>query len=81
MKTYLVAYFGNSSKFQGFETEVNASSEREAVEKVFASVMDENYFPQEDGSILDCDGEELADSTDLTISYDGGCFSAEEIED
>ena len=43
--------------------------------------MDENYFPQEDGSILDCDGNELATATDDTIDYDGGCFSAEEIEE
>ena len=81
MKTYNVSYAGNSSKFSNFTIEVNANSEREAVEKVYADVMDSNYFPQEDGSVLDCDGYEVADSTDLTIEYDGGCFYAEEIED
>lgn len=39
--------------------------------------MDANYFPQEDGSILDCDGNEVATATDTVIEYDGGCFSAE----
>jgi hypothetical protein len=61
--------------------EVNAKSEREAVEKVYQKVMDENYFPQKDGSILDCDGNEVATANDTVIEYDGGCFSAEIIED
>ncbi len=81
MKTYKVTYSGNASRFRNFETEVNANSEREAVEDVYGDYLDQNYFPQEDGSILDCDGNELATATDDTIDYDGGCFSAEEIED
>ena len=81
MKTYRVTYSGNANRFRNFSSEVNANSEREAVEKVFQRVMDENYFPQEDGSILDCDGNELATATDTIIDYDGGYFSAEEIED
>ena len=81
MKTYKVTYSGNASRFKNFSSEVNANSEREAVENVFQQVMDENYFPQEDGSIFDCDGYELATPIDTTIDYDGGCFSAEEIED
>ena len=81
MKTYKVTYSGNASRFRNFSSEVNANSEREAVENVFQQVMDENYFPQEDGSILDCDGHEISTPTDTTIDYDGGYFSAEEIED
>lgn len=79
MKTYKVTYSGNASSFRNFSSEVNANSEREAVEKVYQQVLDENYFPQEDGSILDCDGNEIATATDVIIDYDGGCFSAEEI--
>jgi hypothetical protein len=81
MKTYKVSYSGNASKFRNFSSDVNANSKREAVENVFQQVMDENYFPQNDGSILDCNGNELATSTDDIIDYDGGCFSAKEIED
>jgi len=80
MKAYKVTYSGNASRFRNFESEVNANSEREAVEKVYQQVMDENYFPQEDGSIKDCDGNTIAEATDNIIEYDGGCFSAEEIE-
>jgi ribosomal protein L20A (L18A) len=81
MKQYKVIYSGNASRFRNFSSEVNANSEREAVEKVFQRVMDENYFPQEDGSIKDCDGNTIAEATDNIIEYDGGCFSAEEIEE
>jgi hypothetical protein len=77
MKTYKVCYSGNASKFKNFETTVNANSEREAVEDVYQQIMDENYFPQEDGSIKDCDCHEIATATDVTIDYDGGCFFAE----
>lgn len=80
MKTYNVTYSGNSLRFRNFSYEINANSEREAVETVFGKVMDENYFPQNDGSILDCDGHTLAEANDNTIDYDGGCFSAEEIK-
>jgi hypothetical protein len=79
MKTYKVTYNGNSTRFKNFETEVNANSEREAVEKIFAEYLDENYFPQEDDSIIDCDSNIIAESNDDIIDYDGGCFSAEEI--
>jgi hypothetical protein len=77
MKTYKVTYSGNASRFRNFEIEVNANSEREAVEGVFQQVMNDNYFPQEDGSILDCDGYEIATANDDAIEHDGGCFSAE----
>ena len=81
MKTYEVSYLGNSSKFEGFTSVVNAESKREAVENVYQTIMDENYFPQEDGTILDCTGCEIADVTDEYIEYDGGYFSAEELQD
>jgi hypothetical protein len=77
METYKVTYSGNANRFRNFESEVNANSEREALEKVYQQVMGENYFPQEDGSILDCDGHEIAATTDTVIEYDGGYFSAE----
>lgn len=81
MKTYKVTYSGNSTKFRNFETIVNADSEREAVEDVYSSYLDSDYFPQEDGSIQDCDGNTIAEANDDTIEYDGGCFSAEEIDE
>lgn len=46
MKTYRVIYSGNSTRFKNFKREVNAKSAREAAEKVYKSVLDENYFPQ-----------------------------------
>lgn len=79
MKTFKVTYSGSSTRFKNFETEVNANTAREAAEKVYGKYLDHNYFPQEDGSVLDCDGDLLAEPNDDSISYDGGYFSAEEI--
>ena len=81
MKTYNVSYNGNSTRFKGFERTVNAHNEREAVEDVYSDYLDENYFPQEDGSIKDCDGHTVAEFDDDTIEYDGGVFYAEEIDE
>lgn len=76
MSTFKVFYSGNSTKYHSFEAEVTANSEREAVEAAYAKYLDDNYYPQEDGSILDCDGHEIATSEDNTIEYDGGQFYA-----
>ena len=81
MHTYTVIYLGNDSNLRIFEKRVNANSEREAVVGVYKSIMAGNYFPQEDGTILDCDGFEIASTGDTTIEYDGGYFSAEIEED
>jgi hypothetical protein len=40
--------------------------------------MDDNYFPQEDGSIQDEEGREVMSPMDDCISYDGGYFIATE---
>jgi hypothetical protein len=56
---------------------------REAVEEFYQQRMDENYFPQEDGSIQDCDGNEIcsSDDDDESIYFDGGYFKAELVEE
>ena len=79
MKTYKVTYEGNSTRFKNFAEEVSAESERKAVEKVYQRYLDSNYFPQDDGSIKDCDGNEIARCIDQFIEYDGGYFVAEEV--
>lgn len=79
MKTYIVTYSGNSSRFKNLKAEITANSEREAVEKVFNNHLPNNYFPQDDGSIQDCDGYTIARAKDDSIEYDGGRFVAEEV--
>jgi hypothetical protein len=81
MKTYRVTYNGNATRFRNFKHLINADSERDAVEETYQLYMDENYFPQEDGSIKDCDGNTIAEPDDDTIEYDGGYFEAEEFEE
>ncbi len=41
--------------------------------------LDDQHFPQEDGSIFDCSGNQVATADDNTIEYDGGSFYAEEV--
>lgn len=77
MKNYKVTYTGNATRFQNMTEEVTANSEREAVEQVYKRKLDSDYFPQEDGSIRDCDGNIIAKPDDNVIEYDGGCFKAE----
>lgn len=80
MRTFKVAYAGTASRFKGFSTIINAESARAAVEEVYQEVLDSNYFPQDDGSIRDCNGDIIAAAGDDSISYDGGSFSADEPE-
>ncbi len=82
MNTYKVTYTGNSTYYNGFENLLNSKSEREAVELTFSKVMPQNYFPQDDGSVKDCDGHTIAeDANDAYFEYDGGYFSAELINE
>ena len=75
---FIVKYEGNSKRFKNFETTVSAESKRAAVEQVYRDVLDENYFPQQDGTIQDCLENTIAEENDNVIEYDGGLFSAEE---
>jgi hypothetical protein len=80
MNTYRINYTGNTSYLkQIFKDPVNrefGNTEREAVEKYYARMLDHDYFPQRDGSIHDMDGNTIASPTDTRIDHDGGCFSA-----
>ena len=81
MKTYTITYSGNNSEFKGREFEVNANSEREAVEGFYSDYCPGDYWPQEDGSIQNSIGDVIAEPEDDSIYHDGGYFSAEVEED
>jgi len=80
---YSVMYFGNAKRYQDLNEEVAAYCKREAVEKVYAKMRNEDYFPEDEftmgGLIRDCDGNVIADANDITIEYDGGYFFAEQV--
>lgn len=78
-KSYEISYNGYATKFKDRKYYAEAENKRQAVGKVYSSLMDRNYFPQEDDSIFDADGNLIAVSNDDTIYYDGGYFTAEEI--
>lgn len=78
IKIYVVSYIGNSMKYKGFRTTLTATSKRGAVEKFYESYLNYNYFPQEDGTIKDCDGDIIAYPDENEIRFDGGYFTADE---
>ena len=81
MNTYLVTYSGNATRLKKLAVKIEANSQREAAEKVFALYCETNYFPEKDGEfgsiIRSCDGNILATENDYSIEYDGGVFYAE----
>lgn len=77
---YKVKYQGRSSRFKDFEYEVSATSLKDAVRKVYSKFCDDNYFPQDDGTVKDCTGHIISIADENTIDYDLGYFWAEIIE-
>ena len=80
---FAVMYFGNAKRYHDLYEEVGASSKRHAVEKVYAKMRNEDYFPEDEfvygGLIRDCDGNIIAEPGSETIEYDGGYFYAEPV--
>jgi hypothetical protein len=77
---YKVIYTGSVERYKNrFSIEL-ATDEREAVRQSYARVHDLDYFPQDDGTVLDCDGNIIQNKTEDTIYYDGGYYIAFEIQ-
>lgn len=78
MNNYKVMYIGISRRFAGFEKNVYALSKREAVIEAYKSSYGDNFFPQEDGSVRDCDGYVILGAGQDNLIYgDAGYFYAE----
>lgn len=77
MNTYQITYNGNASRFKGRTEKVRANSEKEAVHKFYEKFLEYNYWPQDDGSVKDCNGITIAEPSEDTINFDGGYFYAE----
>jgi hypothetical protein len=77
---YKVIYTGSVERYKNrFSIEL-ATDERDAVRQSYARVHDLDYFPQDDGTVLDCDGNIIMDQDDESIYYDGGYYIAERLE-
>jgi len=76
MRKYDVSYQGNSTRFRNFHFETFAHSEREAVEGIYKTMLDKDYFPDDQGNIFDVDQNLVADKNSTTISYENGYFFA-----
>lgn len=78
MPIYIVRYQGSELSLRNLSVIVIAQSKGQAVEDFYCEYFNENYFPQEDGSIQDCFGDVIAEAGSHTIKYAGGYFYAEE---
>lgn len=80
---YAVMYFGNAKRYHDLHQPIAAHSKREAVERYYAQMLNDDYFPEDDlnygGIVRDCDGNVIANHGDKSIEYDGGNFYAEKI--
>ena len=81
---YAVMYFGNAKRYQDLNYEIEAFTKREAVEKFYATMLYEDYYPVDPfgylgGVIKDCDGNVIAEQGSESIEYDGGYFYAEPV--
>lgn len=85
MKTtiYSVMYIGNAKRYHDLNYEIEAFTKREAVEKFYEKMRNEDYFPEDEfiygGIVRDCEGEVIAEQGDEMIAYDGGYFFAEPV--
>ena len=77
-KLFSVYYAGRATRFNGFETEIWAQNAKEAVLKVCNNLID--LFIQDDGVVLDCDGDVISKPHWDFIKHDGGTFSADTID-
>lgn len=80
MKTFKITYDGFASRFKHLDARVEAESEREAVEEFYANKLPDEYFPDGDGDVYDSEGMLIALPNAPYFHYDGGCFSATEVD-
>lgn len=79
MKHFRIYYTGFSTRYKNLSEVVEGQDPKELLERFYQSILDENYFPEEDGTIKDMDGEVIREPDDTDIFYDGGYFMIEEI--
>lgn len=78
MNTYKVMYTGNNSRIRKV-TEIDANTEREAIESVYRHWLESDFFPMEDGSVKGCDGYIVRSVGENEMHHDGGRFWATQI--
>lgn len=80
---YSVMYFGNAKRYQDINYEIEAFTKREAVERFYEKIRNDDYYPVDEFSygdiVKDYMGNIIAEPGDEMIAYDGGYFYAEPV--
>jgi hypothetical protein len=79
MNTYEITYRGESHKFRAFKATTDAKTAANAIEDIYSDFIPDDYFPQQDGSILDSKGNIVRERGEENIRYKGGEFFAIEV--
>jgi hypothetical protein len=81
MKKFQIVYTGNAMKGKRLSGEIiEALNARDAIRDFYQMYFDFDFFPQDDGSIENANGEVIAEADDANrIAYDGGFFYAESV--
>jgi len=83
MTHYKITYNGCNTqaklRVQHESVVILGNNANEAVVKFYRIFMNDEYWPQEDGSIHDEQGREIMAAGDDCIEYDGGRFTAVEM--
>lgn len=78
MNTYKVIYTGNDSRIRKV-TEIDANTEREAIESVYRHWLESDFFQMPDGSVKDHEGCIVRKAEESEMRHDGGYFWATQI--
>jgi hypothetical protein len=77
---FKVIYTGSVERYKNdFSIEL-ATDERDATRQSYARVHEQDYFPQDDGTVKDCDGNIIQDLTEDTIYFENGYYIAEKLQ-
>lgn len=82
-KIFAVMYIGNAKRYHDLNQEIAAFTKREAVEKFYEKMRNDDYYPVDEFSygdiVKDYMGNIIAQAGSESIKYDGGHFYAEPV--
>lgn len=82
-KIFAVMYIGNAKRYHDLNQEIAAFTKREAVERFYEKIRNDDYYPVDEFSygdiVKDYMGNIIAQAGSESIKYDGGHFYAEPV--
>jgi hypothetical protein len=77
---FKVIYTGTIERYKNAFSIELATDERDATRQSYARIHERDYFPQDDGTVKDCDGNIIQDIGEDTIYFENGYYIAEKLQ-